>query len=161
MTTSASSWLDRPERWLAAWQGHRLAVPFTWLTRVLLWLAFLPSGLVKLMGQPFTTLPVSDPIGYFFDALLETGTYYQFIGAAQLLAGLLILIPRTAAVGAVLYLCIITNIFVLTVSLGFGGTTVITGLMLLAALYLLAWDYPRWRSLLAPARPARPEEVSA
>lgn len=106
------------------------------------------------MGQPFTVIPVSDPIGYFFGALLKTGTYSQFIGAAQLLAGLLILIPRTAAAGAILYLCIITNIFVLTLSLDFGGTPVITGLMLLAALYLLAWEYPRWRSLLQPARSA-------
>ena len=146
-----SSLLHRPQRWLAAWQSTRLALPFTWLTRLLLWLAFLPSGWVKLVGEPFTVLPLSDPVGYFFDAMHRTGTYYQFIGAAQLLAGLLILIPRTAAVGAILYLCIITNIFVITVSMNFGGTPVITGLMLLAALYLLAWEYPRWRSLLEPA----------
>ncbi|GHF99362.1 hypothetical protein GCM10017783_09220 [Deinococcus piscis] len=154
MITSTTSWVDRPQGWLATWQATRLALPFTWLTRVLLWLAFLPSGWVKLLGQPFTVLPPSDPVGYFFDALLRTGLYYQFIGAAQLLAGLLILIPRTAAVGAILYLCLITNIFVITVSLDFEGTPVITGLMLLAALYLLAWEYPRWRSLLEPARSA-------
>lgn len=149
------SFLDVPERWLAAWQGTRVALPFTWLTRVLLWLAFLPSGLVKLVGQPFTVLPRTHPVGAFFGALHDTGFYYQFIGAAQLLAGLLLLIPRTAAVGAILYLCIITNIFVLTVSVDFGlGTPIITGLMLLACLYLLAWEYPRWKPLLGPARRA-------
>lgn len=144
--------LDHPEVWLAAWQRTRIARPFTWLTRVLLWLAFLPSGLEKLLGMPFTTLPRTDPVGAYLGALYDTGWYYNAIGAAQLLAGFLLLIPRTAAVGAILYLCIIANIFALTVSLHFTGTPVITGLMLLACLYLLAWDYPRWRNLLGPAR---------
>ena len=39
---------------------------FTLTVRVLLAIAFVPSGLVKIMGEPFTTLPVSDPVGYFF-----------------------------------------------------------------------------------------------
>ncbi|MHA0035588.1 hypothetical protein ACXXDK_12045 [Deinococcus sp. PESE-38] len=66
----------------------------------------------------------------------------------------MLLIPRTAAVGAMLYLCIIANIFVLTVSIDFGATSIITGPMLLACLYLLAWEYPRWKSLLLPPRRA-------
>lgn len=149
------TWQDIPESWLAAWQRTRVAVPLTWGVRVLLWLAFLPSGLTKLLGQPFTALPRDTPIGAYFGTLHDTGFYYNFIGAAQLLAGLLVLIPHTAAVGAILYLCIIANIFVLTVSLDFRGTPVITGLMLLAALYLLAWEYPRWRPLLGPVPPVR------
>lgn len=144
-----TSWLDVPERWLATWQSKRVALPFTWLTRVLLWMAFLPSGLTKLLGRAFTGLPRTDPVGAFFGALHDTGFYYQFIGGAQLLAGLLLLFPRTAAVGAILYLCLIVNIFVITVSVDFGwGTPTITGLMLMACLYLLAWEYPRWKFLL-------------
>lgn len=150
-----TSWLDVPERWLAAWQSKRVALPFTWLTRVLLWLAFLPSGLTKVLGWAFTSLPRTDPVGAFFGALRDTGFYYQFIGGAQLLAGLLILFPRTAAVGAILYLCLIVNIFVITVSIDFGsGTPTITGLMLLACLYLMAWEYPRWKGLLQTPRRA-------
>lgn len=45
----------------------RLLVVFTAVTRVLLALAFMPSGLVKLLGQRFTTLPVTTPVGHFFD----------------------------------------------------------------------------------------------
>ena len=87
--------------------------------------------------------------GAFFGALHDTGFYYQFIGGAQLLAGLLLLFPRTAAVGAILYLCLIVNIFVITVSVDFGrGTPTITGLM------LLAWEYPRWKFLLQEPCPA-------
>ena len=144
-----------PERWLAAWQRTRIALPLTWVTRILLWLAFLPSGMIKLLGQPFTVLPRTDPVGAYFWALHDTGLYYHFIGGAQLLAGLLLLIPRTAAVGAILYLCIIVNIFLLTVGVNFGSVTpTITGLMLLACLYLLAWEYPRWKTLLLPSRRA-------
>ncbi|MHA0035587.1 hypothetical protein [Deinococcus sp. PESE-13] len=61
-----SQWIDVPERWLAAWQKTRIALPFTWVTRVLLWLAFVPSGMVKLLGQPFTVLPRTDPVGAYF-----------------------------------------------------------------------------------------------
>ena len=56
--------------------------------RVLLWLAFVPSGLEKLLGIPFTTLPRTDPVGAYLGALYDTGWYYNAIGAAQLLAGI-------------------------------------------------------------------------
>ena len=45
--------------------------------------------------------------------------------------------------GALVYFPIILNIFVITVSLGFRGTPVVTGLMLPGCLYLLFRDYER------------------
>lgn len=125
---------------------------FTGIVRMLLALAFLPSGLTKVMGHPFTTLPPTTPIGYFFDGFFQSGAYYRFVGVAQLLAATLLVFPRTAALGAVVYFPIILNIFVVTVSLHFRGTWVITGLMLLGDTYLLAWDYDRWKALLPGAR---------
>lgn len=154
-TQAMSSFWDKPEHWLAVWQNTKIAVPFTWCTRFLLWLAFFPSGLTKVLGNRFTTLPVDTPVGGFFEAMYQTGWYYNMLGIAQLLAGLLILLPRTSAIGSILYLCVIFNIFCITLSIGFQGTSYITGLMLLASLYLLAWEYPRWRSLLEPARKAQ------
>jgi hypothetical protein len=50
----------------------------------------------------------------------------------QLTAAALLLLPWTATLGAVVYLPIILNIFVITVAVGFGGTQVVSGLMLLA-----------------------------
>jgi len=126
----------------------RFLVVFTSVTRVLLALAFLPSGLVKALGRRFTTLPVTDPVGYFFDGFFSAAGYYQFVGIMQLVAAALLLLPWTATPGAVVYLPIIINIFVITVSVGFGGTQTITGLMLLANIYLLCWDYDRWKALL-------------
>ncbi|HMB89398.1 MAG TPA: hypothetical protein VKP65_01035 [Rhodothermales bacterium] len=129
---------------------------FTVMTRVLLAIAFLPSGLTKVMGNRFTLMgPDDNLIGYFFDALFQAGFYYNFIGLAQVTVAVLLLIPRTATLGAVLYFPIILNIWIITLSLHFRGTWVITSLMLLACVYLLCWDYDRLKGLWA----RRPEPV--
>ena len=128
----------------------------TGFTRILLCAGFVPTGLVKLLGRRFTTLPEDNPIGAFFEALYATGGYWRFLGAAQVAAGLLVLVPRLAHVGAALFLVIMANIFVITVSVGFGGTAWVTGSMLLAVLYLCAWDYERFGSFLT-ARELAPE----
>jgi hypothetical protein len=118
--------------------------------RVLLALAFVPSGLVKILGQPFTSLPPSDPVGYFFAGFFSAHEYYRVVGVAQWTAAALLIFPRTATAGAALYLPIVANIAAIKVSFGpaFGGTRVVTSAMLLANLYLLAWDWDRWRALL-------------
>jgi len=120
----------------------------TVVTRILLAVGFMPSGLTKVLGNHFTLLGPESPIGYFFDALYQTGFYWRFIGMAQLAAALLLLIPRTATLGALVYFPIILNIYVITVSLHFRGTPYITGLMLLACIYLLYWDYDKLKNLL-------------
>lgn len=117
-------------------------------TRVLLAAGFIPTGLVKLLGQRFTTETSDTPVGVFFEALYQTGVYWQFLGWAQIIAGVLILVPRTAAFGAGCFFAIILNIFMITISMDFAGTPVITGLMLLAAFALLLWDFHRWQRLL-------------
>lgn len=137
----------RRSSWLA-----RLAV----CTRILLAAAFIPTGLVKILNQRFTSLPPSHPVGALFEALFQTGGYWQFLGWTQVVAGLLLLVPATAAIGALLFLAIAVNIFVITATLGFVGTPVITGLMLLAVLFLVCWDYHRWRGLLFTSHVAVP-----
>ncbi|HEX8829891.1 MAG TPA: hypothetical protein VF705_01940, partial [Longimicrobium sp.] len=124
---------------------------------ILLAIAFVPSSLVKIQGERFTIIPISHPIGFFFEAMYRTGAYWNFIGWAQLAGAILLLNPRTATLGAVVFFPIILNIFVITVSLHFTGTWVITGLMLLACTYLLCWDYDRLKPLFwgSPAAPAR------
>ena len=122
---------------------------FTVFTRILLALAFLPSGITKVMGNRFTILGLDDPIGFFFEALYRTGFYWRFLGICQLTAALLLLIPRTATLGALAYFPLILNIFVITVSMHFTGTPLITGLMLLANIYLLCWDYDKLKELVS------------
>jgi len=134
----------------------------TWLRyfaifcRIVLALGFIPSGIVKLRGERFTGLPSNHPLGHYFDALYLTGYYYTFIGIGQLIAAVLLLIPRTALLGATLYFPIMLNICVLTYATRFEGTRIAT-LMLLANLFLLAWDYPRLKYIL-PFGQHRPDQ---
>lgn len=116
---------------------------FTWGTRFLLFLAFLPSGYKKLAGLRFTPLGLDNPVGFFFEALFRSGYYWNFLGLMQLLAGILLIIPRTATFGALLYLPIVLNILIIVCSMHFIGTPVVVGLMLLAVIYLLLWDWPK------------------
>jgi uncharacterized membrane protein YphA (DoxX/SURF4 family) len=120
---------------------------FVVFCRVLLAAGFIPAGLVKLTGERFTGLPSNNPLGHYFDALLLTRYYYTFIGVGQLTAALLLLIPRTALLGAILYFPIILNIWVLASATRFNGTR-LTTLMLLASVFLLLWDYDRLKHIL-------------
>jgi uncharacterized membrane protein YphA (DoxX/SURF4 family) len=126
---------------------------FAVFCRVALALGFIPSGIVKVMGERFTALPSNHPLGHYFDALYLTGFYYRFIGVSQLTVALLLLIPRMALLGAILYFPIIFNICVLAYATRFEGTRIAT-LMLLANLYLLCWDYARLKSILPFSSPS-------
>lgn len=128
-------------------KGNRWFRYFTVFCRIALALGFIPSGIVKLTGERFTALPANHPLGHYFDALFQTGYYYTFIGVAQLVIALLLLIPRTALLGAILYFPTILNIVILAYATRFEGTR-ITTFMLLANVYLLWWDYDRLKHIL-------------
>jgi len=136
------------DSWHSAARAKRWLYAFAWMNRVALALAFLPSGLTKILGRRFTVLGLDNPVGFFFEAMYRTGIYWRFIGAIQLTAALLLLIPRTQALGAVLYFPIIVNIFLITVGIGFQGTPVITAMMLLASLFLVSWHYDAWKRIV-------------
>jgi len=140
-----SSALDRAH---ARVRRNRWLRVFTVVTRILLALGFTPSGITKVLGNRFTILGVDNPVGFFFEAMYRTGFYWRFLGLCQLAAALLLLIPRTATIGALVYFPLILNIFVITIALHFQGTPVITGLMLLASIYLLCWDYDKLKHLI-------------
>jgi len=138
------------DRWWVAARSNPWLSRFAWLNRILLFVAFLPSGLTKLLGHRFTQLGLDSPVGFFFEAMYRTGIYWRFIGFAQLAAALLLLIPRTQALGALLYFPIAVNVFLITVGIGFQGTPFITGGMVLASAYLVCWHYDAWRLIVFP-----------
>src|SRR5262245_16944535 len=139
--------LAKFERVHAELRRNRWLRYFATFCRVALALGFIPAGIVKLTGERFTGLPSNHPLGRYFDALYLTGYYYTFIGVGQLMAALLLLIPGTALLGAILYFPIILNICVLAYAVRFEGTR-ITTLMLLANLFLLVWDYDRLKHVV-------------
>jgi len=128
---------------------NKLFVLFTWFTRILLSFAFVPSGLKKLLGERFTILGVDNPVGFFFEALYQSGWYWNFLGFMQLLVAILLLIPKTTFLAALMYLPIIINILVIVIAMHFRGTPIIAGLMLLANIYLLFWDYKKVKQIVS------------
>lgn len=133
---------------------------FTAFTRCLLAIGFIPPSYKKIAHEPFTSLPDTNPVGHYFNALFQTGFYYEFLGWGQMIAAILLLIPRTAHIGALMFLPIIVNIAVLTASVGFAGTWVITIFMSLAAAYLVAWEYDRLKPIIFRDREPRTRTFS-
>ncbi len=126
---------------------------FALFCRIALAASFIPAGIVKIMGERFAAgLPSNNPLGHYFDALFLTGYYYTFIGVAQLVTAILLLIPRTSLLGALMYFPMIVNICVLTYATRFEGTRLNT-MMLLACLYLLIWNFDRIKYILPFKQP--------
>lgn len=129
-------------------KGNKWFHYFAVFCRITLALGFIPSGIVKVTGERFASgLSVNHPLGHYLEALYYTGYYYTFIGIAQLVIALLLLFPRTALLGALMYFPIILNICILAYAVRFEGTR-ITTLMVLANLFLLCWDYDRIKPIL-------------
>ena len=126
---------------------------FAVFCRIALAASFILAGFIKIMGERFAAgLPSNNPLGHYFDALYLTGYYYTFIGIAQIIIAILLLIPRTSLLGALMYFPIIVNICVLTYATRFDGTRGVT-MMVLANLFLLIWDYDHLKHILTFKKP--------
>ena len=82
--------------------------------------AFVFSTIPKILGQRFTTAngetaPIDTWI-HFFETLYRSGIYWQFLGWGQLVAGLLLMTQFYSTLGALVFLPIILNVFVITIS---------------------------------------------
>lgn len=140
--------LNKFEQFHAEVRNNKWLGYFTIFLRIALAYAFLMAGFTKVDGERFTSLSNNHPMGHYLEALFHTGFYYTFIGVAQMLAGLLLLIPRTALLGALLYFPIILNICILSYAVRFDGSLLTSPLMVLANLYLICWDYHRIKFIL-------------
>ena len=114
--------------------------------------AFVFAAIVKIKGERFTTYdgtdtPLNSPF-HLLETLYQSGLYWKFLGVGQVIAGFLLMTQRYAKLGALMFLPIIANIFVITVSYGFTGTPYITGLMLLANILLVLWDWDELKILV-------------
>lgn len=117
--------------------------------RYLIGFGFLPSGIKKIINTPFAGLGNSGPFFEYLDALYYTGAYYNMIGWAQVIAAVLLITQRFATVGAFIFLPVILNITVLTLSTIGSLTPLIATMMLFGVLFLLCWDYYKWINIFS------------
>ena len=120
------------------------------LSRYLIAFAFIPSGLKKIMGLRFTQIGTDNSIGFFFEGLFQSGFYWNFIGWAQVVAAFLLMTQRFATLGTLFFFFIISNIWVITISLHFTGTWIITSLLLFAIIMMLLWDFNKFKFIFYP-----------
>src|SRR4028119_361212 len=134
---------------------------FSIFNRLVLALGFIPAAIVKLMDERFASgLHVNHPMGHYLEPLHLTGYYYTFIGVVQIAAAVMLLIPRTATLGAFLYFPVILNICILTFATRFDGSLFTAPLMTLANLYVLCWNYEKWKYILPFNHSANDNEVT-
>jgi len=128
-------------------RNNRLLNLFVMLLRLLIGFAFIPSGYKKLINHRFTSLGTDTQIGFFFEGLYQSGSYWQFLGFVQIFAALLLMTQRFATVGNMLFFGIISNICIITFSMHFSGTVVITSLLVMSSLFLMFWDFHKIKYL--------------
>ncbi|MBL8016338.1 MAG: hypothetical protein JNK43_03635 [Ignavibacteria bacterium] len=125
---------------------------FVIYTRYLIGAAFVFASVVKVQGKRFTTMDgINEPINsawHMFETLYQSGLWWKFMGLGQLIAGLLLMTQRYAKLGALMFLPIIANVFVFTLSYDFRGTPIITGSMLAANIMLVLWDWDELKILV-------------
>lgn len=122
---------------------------FSIFCRVTLAWGFIMAGMVKIFDERFASgLSTIHPMGAYLEALHHTGYYYTFIGIAQVAAAVMLLIPRTVTLGALLYFPIILNICILSLAVRFEGSHITSPMMVLANLYILIWNYDKIKYIL-------------
>lgn len=118
-------------------RGAHLAVV---VLRLLLGFAFLPAGIKKVLGQPFTDPDRVGPFHDFLRAFHDTGGFYRFVGVVQLVAATLLLTQRHATLGAAIALPVVTAIVALCWSTHVVPTAIVATLMWCGISVLLLWD---------------------
>jgi hypothetical protein len=68
-----------PDRLHATVRNQKFLRWFTVFTRIIIALAFLPSGLTKVLGHRFTKLGIDNPVGFF----LKRSIAQVFTGASS------------------------------------------------------------------------------
>ena len=119
--------------------------------RIVIGFAFLPAGLKKVLGQPFTDPANTGAFHEFLHAFHGTGFFYSFVGGVQLLAAALMMTQRYATVGTLLLTPILVAILVFCWSTMVIPTASVVTLMVLGVAFLLAWDIHKWRFVFTQA----------
>ena len=117
---------------------------------------FPPPALVTLV-QPVGDLSLTDLLWVFVGA---STPYQMFTGWAEMLAGLLLIVPQTATLGALVALADMVQVFALNMTYDFGLKQIAFHVILIS-LFLLAPDLRRLANVFVLNRPAEPSRQPA
>ncbi len=146
--------LDRIERWIDRLRATRWANLAVANLRLAIGFAFVPAGLTKVIGRPFTDAANHGAFHDVLHAFLATGGFYRFVGVMQLIAAVLLMTQRRATLGAALALPIATAITAFCWSTAPAPTVIVTTLITLGLVGLLLWDLGAWRGVLDDRAPS-------
>lgn len=143
--------------WIFASRYKKYSGLFFWPCRIGIGIFLIWFGLIKLPFFEESQLShrafeinskTLDPSTFVFQFFGYTRLYSQFIAYSELLAGILILIPKTTLIGALLALPIWLNITIITYAYEFSGIQHINAFMTLVVIILLIKDYQKLKGLL-------------
>ncbi|MEM6455121.1 MAG: hypothetical protein AAF772_08515 [Acidobacteriota bacterium] len=141
-----------------ALRRRRWAHLFVANLRILLGFGFVPAGLKKILGEPFTDPENVGAFHDFLDAFHATGAFYPFVGVVQLIAATLLMTQTYALAGALMTLPVMTTILVFCWSTGVVPTASVVTLMWLGTLGLIAWDVDRWLTIVRADHVPSPDD---
>ncbi|CAN92015.1 hypothetical protein predicted by Glimmer/Critica [Sorangium cellulosum So ce56] len=154
--------MDRIEATVAWLRQRRWAHLAVVNLRILIGFAFLPAGLKKILGEPFTDPGNRGPFHEFLHAFHATGHFYTFVGVVQLVAATLLMTQRFATAGAFLALPVTGAILAFCWSTAVVPTASVVTLMFAGLVGLALWDVERWRGVLdAPDAAPRAARASS
>ena len=142
------------EKIISKLKQNRILQVLTILLRYLLGSSFVFASIFKIEGIRFTpesgeNEPI-DSLNHFFETMYQAGVYWNFIGWGQLIVGFLLMSQIFSTAGAVAFLPLILNIFVITISFDSTNILIITSLMVLGNIYLLLWDWNKLKFIALP-----------
>jgi uncharacterized membrane protein YphA (DoxX/SURF4 family) len=159
VATAVWSTLDqRRENYVTLHKWFRLCI------RLALAASMFEYGMTKIIPTQFPRPPLTalvTPVGNLsLSALLWTTigaspAYEIFTGGAELLAGILLIVPRTTTLGAMIGLADMTQVFVLNMTYDIGLKQISFHLILLS-LFLLAPEFQRLANFFLLNRPVGP-----
>jgi hypothetical protein len=157
LATVVWSILDRKRaNYGALYRWFRLFIRFALASELLLY------GMVKAvplqMPFPFLTRLVEpygnlSPMGVLWASIGASPSYESFAGCAELLGGLLLILPRTTMIGALIALADMIQVFMLNMTYDV-PVKLLSFHLILLAIFLLAPDLPRLFGLFFLNRPA-------
>ena len=118
-----------------------------WL-RIAIGFAFLPAGLKKILGQPFTDPSYQGRFHEFLHAFHATGFFYKFVGGVQLVAAILLITNTWPLLGGLILFPVVSAILVFCWSTGVYPTATVVTLIFCGLLFLLAWETNVWAHLV-------------